>query len=199
MEYTELLDKADQCDDPYERWVARGWRAAAAAAQCGVVAGPAAGRGRVASGRGSQERSRRQLTMCHADLHPKGLHEQTCVMSALLCACRFAWLAAYCVSPFGAAERAWKPFNPILGETFELEIGNGVTYLAEQVRRMGRLDSGVLRWSKAGARRWAWAMAYLVKMSRCSQLFLRVSLGGMAGRGACRFSVMLGTQPVLRR
>ena len=46
---------------------------------------------------------------------------------------RFAWFAAYAVSPFGAAERAWKPFNPILGETFELDIGNGVRYLAEQV------------------------------------------------------------------
>lgn len=45
----------------------------------------------------------------------------------------FAWVAAYCVSPFGAAERAWKPFNPILGETFELEVGDGVRYLAEQV------------------------------------------------------------------
>ena len=46
---------------------------------------------------------------------------------------RFAWVAAYTVSPFGSAERAWKPFNPILGETFELDIGNGVRYLAEQV------------------------------------------------------------------
>jgi hypothetical protein len=64
MEYTELLDKANACTDPYER---------------------------------------------------------------------FAWVAAYTVSPFGAAERAWKPFNPILGETFELDIGNGVRYLAEQV------------------------------------------------------------------
>ncbi len=45
-------------------------------------------------------------------------------------------MAAYCVSPFGAAERAWKPFNPILGETFELEAGNGVRYLAEQVRAL---------------------------------------------------------------
>lgn len=46
---------------------------------------------------------------------------------------RFAYVAAYCVSPFGAAERAWKPFNPILGETYELEVGQGVRYLAEQV------------------------------------------------------------------
>ncbi|KAJ9527536.1 hypothetical protein QJQ45_025810 [Haematococcus lacustris] len=64
MEYTDLLDKADQCENPHER---------------------------------------------------------------------FAWLAAYCVSPFGSAERAWKPFNPILGETFQVEVGNGVQYLAEQV------------------------------------------------------------------
>lgn len=46
---------------------------------------------------------------------------------------RFAWVAAYLVSPFGVAERAWKPFNPILGETFELDVGNGVRYVAEQV------------------------------------------------------------------
>jgi len=46
---------------------------------------------------------------------------------------RFALVAAYCVSPFGAAERAWKPFNPILGETFECDGINGVKYLAEQV------------------------------------------------------------------
>ena len=58
---------------------------------------------------------------------------------AVRMAFRFALVAAYCVSPFGAAERAWKPFNPILGETFELEIGNGVRYLAEQVRWRGSL------------------------------------------------------------
>lgn len=43
-------------------------------------------------------------------------------------------MAAYAVSPFNCIERAWKPFNPILGETFELEVGKGVKYLAEQVR-----------------------------------------------------------------
>ncbi len=37
------------------------------------------------------------------------------------------------MAPWGAVERAWKPFNPILGETFELELENGVRYLAEQV------------------------------------------------------------------
>jgi hypothetical protein len=38
------------------------------------------------------------------------------------------------VSPFGAAERTWKPFNPLLGETFELEgLGGNVAFMAEQV------------------------------------------------------------------
>ena len=44
-------------------------------------------------------------------------------------------MAAFLVSPFGAAERTWKPFNPLLGETFELEgLGAGVRFMAEQVR-----------------------------------------------------------------
>eukprot|EP00878_Enallax_costatus_P012049 GHUV01012581.1.p1 GENE.GHUV01012581.1~~GHUV01012581.1.p1 ORF type:complete len:392 (+),score=137.95 GHUV01012581.1:531-1706(+) len=65
MEYTELLDAADQSEDPYER---------------------------------------------------------------------LALVAAFLVSPFGAAERTWKPFNPLLGETFELDnVGNNVRFLAEQV------------------------------------------------------------------
>lgn len=49
--------------------------------------------------------------------------------------CRLALVAAFLVSPFGAAERTWKPFNPLLGETFELEgLGSGVRFMAEQVR-----------------------------------------------------------------
>ena len=47
-----------------------------------------------------------------------------------------AQVAAFLVSPFGCCERAWKPFNPLLGETFELE-GLGPRrdgrFLAEQV------------------------------------------------------------------
>jgi hypothetical protein len=48
-------------------------------------------------------------------------------------ACRMALVVAFTITPFGSSERAWKPFNPILGETFELQTGKGVTYLAEQV------------------------------------------------------------------
>jgi hypothetical protein len=46
---------------------------------------------------------------------------------------RMAWVAAYCLGPFGGNERTWKPFNPILGETFEVDKDNGVRFLAEQV------------------------------------------------------------------
>ncbi len=46
--------------------------------------------------------------------------------------CRMAWVAAYCLGPFGGNERTWKPFNPILGETFEVDK-DGVRFLAEQV------------------------------------------------------------------
>ena len=48
--------------------------------------------------------------------------------------CRLAWMAGFCLGPFGSNERTWKPFNPILGETFELDGKNGVRFLAEQVR-----------------------------------------------------------------
>ena len=44
-----------------------------------------------------------------------------------------AWVTAYCLGPFGGNERTWKPFNPILGETFELDKEGGVRFLADQV------------------------------------------------------------------
>ena len=54
--------------------------------------------------------------------------------------CRLAWVAGFCIGPFGGNERPWKPFNPILGETFELDLqANGVRFLAEQVRLLSPL------------------------------------------------------------
>ena len=41
-------------------------------------------------------------------------------------------MTAFCIGPFGGNERTWKPFNPILGETFELDVGSNVRFLAEQ-------------------------------------------------------------------
>lgn len=47
---------------------------------------------------------------------------------------RIALVAAFLVSPFGAAERTWKPFNPVLGETFEADkLQNDAFFVAEQV------------------------------------------------------------------
>lgn len=37
------------------------------------------------------------------------------------------------MGPFPGNERTWKPFNPILGETFELSMENGLKFIAEQV------------------------------------------------------------------
>lgn len=50
------------------------------------------------------------------------------------------------MGPFGAIERPWKPFNPILGETFEYhKPSTGIKYLVEQVcrRLWSEWESGV--------------------------------------------------------
>lgn len=46
---------------------------------------------------------------------------------------RAALVAAFATSVYAASERTYKPFNPILGETFELVPREGVFYIAEQV------------------------------------------------------------------
>ena len=47
---------------------------------------------------------------------------------------RMAHIVGYTMGPFAAIERPWKPFNPILGETFEYyKRDKGIKYLAEQV------------------------------------------------------------------
>jgi Oxysterol-binding protein len=48
--------------------------------------------------------------------------------------CRLAWVLGFAMGPYGCMERTWKPFNPILGETFEVELDKGVRFFAEQVR-----------------------------------------------------------------
>ncbi len=53
-------------------------------------------------------------------------------------------MTAFCMGPFGGNERTWKPFNPILGETFELDQANNVRFLAEQVRAPDLVVSPVL-------------------------------------------------------
>lgn len=64
LEYSELLNKADECDDPYMR---------------------------------------------------------------------LAYAATWFVSNYYQLQRTWKPFNPILGETFEMVNHCGISFIAEQV------------------------------------------------------------------
>jgi hypothetical protein len=45
------------------------------------------------------------------------------------------YVACFAVGAYPSAERTYKPFNPILGETFELKQGS-MRYIAEQARRM---------------------------------------------------------------
>ncbi|KAG0566669.1 hypothetical protein M758_7G064300 [Ceratodon purpureus] len=46
---------------------------------------------------------------------------------------KMVYACAWAVSVYPAYQRTWKPFNPILGETFEMVNHNGITFLAEQV------------------------------------------------------------------
>ena len=51
---------------------------------------------------------------------------------------RLAWVLGFAMGPYGCMERTWKPFNPLLGETFEVDLDNGVRFFAEQVFSLTR-------------------------------------------------------------
>ncbi|KAH8960207.1 hypothetical protein BDL97_06G120400 [Sphagnum fallax] len=44
---------------------------------------------------------------------------------------KMVYAASWAVSVYPAYQQTWKLFNPILGETYEMENHNGVTFLAE--------------------------------------------------------------------
>ncbi|KAI3835765.1 hypothetical protein MKW92_025113 [Papaver armeniacum] len=46
---------------------------------------------------------------------------------------RMVYASTWAVSVYYALQRTWKPFNPILGETYEMVNHGGITFLAEQV------------------------------------------------------------------
>ena len=54
---------------------------------------------------------------------------------------RLAYVACFAVGAYPSAERTYKPFNPILGETFELQKGE-MRYIAEQVRLLSNPECG---------------------------------------------------------
>lgn len=55
---------------------------------------------------------------------------------------RLAKVTAFAVAVYSTMERAKKPFNPILGETYELKMDDGSTYLAEQVSHHPPIGAG---------------------------------------------------------
>lgn len=73
MEYTHLLDKADECEDPYMRLV---------------------------------------------------------------------YATSWAISVYYAYQRTWKPFNPILGETYEMVNHGGITFISEQVSHHPPMSAG---------------------------------------------------------
>ncbi|GLT92559.1 hypothetical protein SLE2022_103910 [Rubroshorea leprosula] len=46
---------------------------------------------------------------------------------------RLVYSTSWAISAYYAYQRTWKPFNPILGETYEMVNHGGITFLAEQV------------------------------------------------------------------
>ncbi|GFP90135.1 oxysterol-binding protein-related protein 3a [Phtheirospermum japonicum] len=46
---------------------------------------------------------------------------------------RLVYAAAWFISIYYVVQRTWKPFNPILGETYEMVNHCGITFIAEQV------------------------------------------------------------------
>ncbi|KAG2673447.1 hypothetical protein I3760_13G090800 [Carya illinoinensis] len=45
---------------------------------------------------------------------------------------RLVYASSWAISVYYAYQRTWKPFNPILGETYELSNHGGITFVAEQ-------------------------------------------------------------------
>ncbi|KOM26199.1 hypothetical protein LR48_Vigan238s003200 [Vigna angularis] len=50
--------------------------------------------------------------------------------------------ASWAISVYFAYQRTWKPFNPILGETYEMTNHGGITFLAEQVSHHPPMSAG---------------------------------------------------------
>lgn len=97
MEYSYLLDLADECEDPYMRLMY--------ASKCSFMS----------------------LSVC------------VCVCACVSVSVCVIWglcllvAATWFISLYYALQRTWKPFNPILGETYEMVNHGGITFISEQV------------------------------------------------------------------
>jgi hypothetical protein len=85
-----------------------------------------------------------KAALCEA----RALHRRVCILPLTHVQdpqLRLLYVACFAVGAYPSAERTYKPFNPILGETFELQRGE-MRYIAEQV-------CPPPRWATAAARR----------------------------------------------
>ncbi|KAK9755246.1 hypothetical protein RND81_01G012400 [Saponaria officinalis] len=55
---------------------------------------------------------------------------------------RLVYSASWAVSVYYAYQRTWKPFNPILGETYEMVNHHGISFISEQVSHHPPMSAG---------------------------------------------------------
>ncbi|KAF9598670.1 hypothetical protein IFM89_029920 [Coptis chinensis] len=55
---------------------------------------------------------------------------------------RLVYASSWAISVYFAYQRTWKPFNPILGETYEMVNHGGMTFIAEQVCHHPPMSAG---------------------------------------------------------
>lgn len=55
---------------------------------------------------------------------------------------RLVYASSWAISVYFAYQRTWKPFNPILGETYEMVNHNDITFIAEQVSHHPPMSAG---------------------------------------------------------
>ncbi|KAI8523790.1 hypothetical protein RHMOL_Rhmol13G0099600 [Rhododendron molle] len=55
---------------------------------------------------------------------------------------RLVYASSWAISVYYAYQRTWKPFNPILGETYEMVNHGGITFISEQVCHHPPMSAG---------------------------------------------------------
>ncbi|XP_073057067.1 oxysterol-binding protein-related protein 3C-like [Primulina eburnea] len=55
---------------------------------------------------------------------------------------RLVYAASWAISVYFAYQRTWKPFNPILGETYEMANHGGITFISEQISHHPPMSAG---------------------------------------------------------
>ena len=139
MEYTDRLEKAAKTEDPYERSAAI---AAFYDCHCCILC-----TWQSCTFYSHSLQFVFSAKCCKCTLHAHNIKVNDSDDGVFLLS-RLAWVVGFTMGPFPGNERTWKPFNPILGETFELSMNNGLRFIAEQVQMpsIGKLVSRLHLW-----------------------------------------------------